>query len=263
MKLDFTIGNIIRVLVGVVIGLFLLRIFFEMIISFYRRNFLPFFDLQIKNNKDYLLEKIKYEPSVFKFANQKLKGDKEIVLAYLDSCKNNGEMPISFRNVSFKLLNDKEVALKAVQIYSHNLEYVSINLKDDKDVVFAAILTQYDALQYASERLKNDKETVLLCCKRINGGWWSNLEYASVSLRTDKVIVMEHLKFDGTSLEFASEKLQDDIEVVLCAVKEDGMALKFASEKLRDNWEVVMFAYKSNKKSIIHASKRLRGKITS
>jgi hypothetical protein len=125
MKLDFTIGNIIRVLVGVVIGIFFLRVFFEMIISFYRRNFLPFFDYQIKNNKDYLLEKIKDEPSVFKFANQKLKGDKEVVLAYLDSCKNNGEIPISFRNVSFKLLNDKEVALRAVQTYGYNLQFLS------------------------------------------------------------------------------------------------------------------------------------------
>jgi hypothetical protein len=247
-------------LIFVVISYVVIRVLIETI----KREVLPLFNYNIKNKKEYLLLKIKEDPYFFKFANQKLKSDKEVVLLYLDSCKKKYQYSFAFRKVSFTLLNDKEVALKAVQTYGFNLDYLPYKFKDDKSIVMEAILNDSRALEYASERLKNDRETVLLCTIINDTSYFyhSNLKYASVALRSDKQVVMEHVKFDGNALEFASENLQDDMEVVLTAVKNSyGKALQFASEKLRDDWEVVMIACELDKKVIEYASARLKDKI--
>jgi hypothetical protein len=259
MNKYFTIQNILNVLITSFFSFIIIRF---VIIEKFRREILPFFNNKLKNDKNYLLNRIKLDPYVFKFANQILKGDKEVVLAYLDSCEKNHQYSLSFRNVTYTLRNDKEVALKAVQLDYNNFKYLNMRLKDDKEVVFKAIRNNARALKYASYRLRNDKETVLLCTMK-KYDWFnqSNLKFASVTLRSDKEIVLEHVKFDGKALEFASEKLQDDIDVVSIAVTNDGCALKFASDNLKDDWEIVMKAYEKNYTSIEYASQRLKNKI--
>jgi len=222
---------------------------------------LSFFNFKLKKDKDYLIYRIKKKPSLFKFANQKLKGDKDVVLAYLEYSRGYA---YSLRNVSLTLINDKEVALKAVQSNGQNLYFLPSKFQDDKELVFEAILNDPYALTWASERLQNDRETVLLWTtmdNRFNNK--STFKFVSVTLKSDKEVVMEHVKHNGSDLKFASEKLQGDIDVVLTAVKRTGIALEFASEKLRDDWEVVMFAYESDKESIKYASERLKDKIKS
>ena len=45
------------------------------------------------------------------------------------------------------------------------------------------------------------------------------LQYASESLKDDRVIVLEAVKENGRALEYASERLKDDKDFVLAAVK--------------------------------------------
>ncbi len=66
-----------------------------------------------------------------------------------------------------------------------------------------------------------------------------SLRYASKTFKSDREIVLEAIKQDGSSLQFASEELQSDREIVLEAVIQNSLALEFASENLKADKEII------------------------
>ena len=98
------------------------------------------------------------------YASEKLKGNKEVVLAAVTK---NGK---ALQYASEELSADREVVLAAVTKCSDVLQYafevLLEELRDDK-VVLTAVKRDRQVLQYASEELKNDKH-FLIKCYRIN-----------------------------------------------------------------------------------------------
>ena len=128
-------------------------------------------------------------PSLFQYASDELKADKEVVMATFLTAYN----PIDgFRYAAEELKADKEVVMAAVKVqfdghgYSGNLQYASEELKADKEVVMAAVENDGRALKYVSDELKADKE-VVMAAVQTNG---DALEYASDELKADKEFVM-------------------------------------------------------------------------
>ena len=87
------------------------------------------------------------------YASEKLRGDKELMLAGL---KIEGQI---LYYSSKELRDDKETVLQAVTNKGLILKYASNRLRKDKDVVLAAIKQDKRAKEYiASEELKQDAD---------------------------------------------------------------------------------------------------------
>ena len=146
--------NLVSVIVSVIVIFWLIRLYIK-------SEIIPLFDYKLKNNKSYLLNRIRKEPSLFRFTSRQFKGDKEVVLTYLDACIQNGKNTYrGFDKISCHLLNDKEVALKAVKVDGNCFGYLSWNLRDDKEVVLEAVKRNGLALEFASIKMKNDDEII-------------------------------------------------------------------------------------------------------
>ena len=156
---------------------------------------------------------------------------------------------------SEKLKDDREIVLAAVTKSGSALEFASDKLKDDKEIVLTAVTNRGYSLQYASTKLKDDKEIVLVAVT--NGGF--ALQYASDKLKDDKEIVLAALDNKGRALEYASDKLKDDREFILAAVKKYGTTLSYASNNLKNNREIVLEAIKNDPNSIEFVNDQLNG----
>lgn len=84
-----------------------------------------------------------------------------------------------------EFLDDKEIAMIAVQQYGDALLYISSRFQDDNDVVCAAVQQNPKALHHASERLRENKEIVLLAMQQDKKA----LTYASEELLNDDELI--------------------------------------------------------------------------
>ena len=62
------------------------------------------------------------------------------------------------------------------------------------------------------------------------------------ALITDRELVLEAVKRNGSALKYASDTLNADPEVMLEAVRNDGNALEYASEELQNDPELKKLA---------------------
>ena len=84
---------------------------------------------ELKNDKDIILQGMKYNISAIQFASPKLQDDKELVM-------------------------------QAVKQLGYNLKFISDRLKDDPDIVIEAVKNDSYVLKYASERIKNNPDLI-------------------------------------------------------------------------------------------------------
>jgi len=89
------------------------------------------------------------------YASNKLKADKEVVLA---AVKQNG---LALENASNELNADKQVVLAAVEKDGMALEFASNEMKTDKEVVFAAMKQTDDTRKSNSDKLLLDRKAAL------------------------------------------------------------------------------------------------------
>ena len=164
-------------------------------------------------SNEFMLAAVTKDGSYLKFASDKLKDDKEIVLAAV--ANNALEYP-----------------------FKYALEFASEKIKDDREIVLAAVTKSGSALEFASDKLKDDKEIVLAAVTKYGGA----LEYASTKLKDDREFILAAVTNGGFALQYASDKLKDDKEIVLAAVTDDGRALEYASDKLNGDPEIVLTA---------------------
>jgi hypothetical protein len=104
-------------------------------------------------NKEYILSAIRANSIHFthvellQFASEELRNDKEVVLEAIKYNK------LNFEFASTSLRDDKEVALEAVANNMQTLQYASERLRGDRDVVYNAIKEHGMALISASEEI--------------------------------------------------------------------------------------------------------------
>ena len=112
----------------------------------------------------------------------------------------------SLKDADDKLKADKEVVLAAVKQDASNLQYADKKLKADKEVVLTAIKQDASNLQYADKKLKGDKEVVLTAVKQSGDA----LQYASTSLRKNKDVVKVAIKQNEDALRYVDPSLKKD-----------------------------------------------------
>lgn len=237
------------------------------------------------DDETYVLGALKYDKhdpsrSLFRFASERVKYDRNIVLA---AVKIKGQ---SLQYTSDELRNDKEIALTAVKQNSKALNFISPNLWDDENFVFGVL--KYDdsdpstsLLNNASDKVKGNKDVVLKAVK-IKG---QSLQYASDELRNDPEIALAAVIQNGLAFEYAGKNLKSDFdfvfdaikksthasilnfscdeikknkEMILQVVKENGQALKFVDKSLQDDKEIALAAVKQDAFALSFVSARLK-----
>jgi len=113
-------------------------------------------------------------PSLFQYASDELKADKEVVMALVS----NDEDVLEY--ASDELKADKEVVMAAVNYDGFALQFAADEPKADKEVVMAAFRTAGYALQHAADEFKADKEVVMAAVSNNEDA----LEFAADEMRT-------------------------------------------------------------------------------
>ena len=183
---------------------------------------------ELRKNRDITLAALKdrrFGGSIIMNVPEELKADREIVMeTFLSALQGFGayvhqmtaeakgwKMVKSLRSqlgIDKKVVrtyrNDREVAIKAVQVNGHALYFASQRLRNDRDIVQLAVGNNGLALRHASRKFRNDKD-----------------------------IVLQAVQNQGKALKYASRKLRGDRDVVLAAVQNDKKSFKHALKKMR------------------------------
>ena len=143
---------------------------------------------QDRHVRAFVLAAIAHDPTALAFASDKLKRDRDVVLAavkqdgrllmYVVPPIQNGPIPNAFKS-------DRELLLTAVQTYGRALRWASDELKNDWKLVLAAVENDPVALASASYELTSDRKFMLAAVMLDSGA----RIWASDDLRDDPEIV--------------------------------------------------------------------------
>lgn len=199
--------------------------------------YLEYASEELKQDRNVVLAAIKSFRFVFDrgWVSEALKDDKEFMLSVLQQ---DGNPRIEhygslLQFASDRLKNDRDIVLAAIKKEGLALEYAAQVFKNDNEIVLTAVRQDGYALMLASAALKGNKEIVLAAVLQ-NG---CALQYASDALKNEKEIVLSAVQQDGYALCFASDLLKNDKDIVRAALQNYDKALYFASEQLKKDPE--------------------------
>lgn len=219
------------------------------------------------DDKDVMLEAVKKDSYSLSAASDRLKDDKDIILAAVN---NGGIHTLSY--ASERLRDDKEVVLTAVIKNPESLQYASDRLKDSELIVKTAMdrHNERNPLQYASERLRtnpellnsnkevviSDREKAMEAIREDH----TKLKYVDKSLLNNKDFIMDAVKVTvGIAIEYTSDELKKDADVVLASLSRVNInALETAGAEIRDNKDFMMKAVAIRGDALYYASDRLK-----
>lgn len=184
--------------------------------------------------KDDLFNHVAIKSGVYDltFASDKFTNNREIVL---QAVKYNGEN-LAYASERFK--NDKEIVLAAVSNKGSTLKYASEGLKKDKEVVIEAIKNDYTALEFIDKSLLEDS-TIIWNAISING---EALLYFDPKLRKDRQLILTAVSSNGLAYKYIDTSLINDQEILRYAISNNGLALQFATDSLKSDREIVFTA---------------------
>jgi len=206
------------------------------------------------SDREFVLAVVKVRGWAIRYADAKLKSDREIVLAAANCDGFEAIQPY----VNPKLFYDRQFMLVAVQMSDQALQRMALNLRRDREILVAAVncggfdqvrpyideslyadreflltIAQMHGgvLRHAAQRLRADREIVLAA---INcDGFEEVRPHIEASLFSDRAFMLTVVQIKGESLKYASLGLRSDYEIVLAAVRQSGRALQFAEPSLR------------------------------
>jgi hypothetical protein len=190
-----------------------------------------------RDNKDLVLKLIKTGARPLENVSINLKDDLDIVI----SAVSNDGLQLKF--ASERLKENQEIVLKAIEMDSENFQFASIKLKSDVEFISKIIRnTKYYIRGRTSPFIiaKNPDDYKFL----------ANLEkifkYCSEKILSNKELMIEALKQEGSLLAFASEALKSDKEIVLTALQNRPTKdiLMLASKKLQDDLDLLILTLK-------------------
>jgi hypothetical protein len=213
------------------------------------RNFeiLRYISPDLANNREFILETIKRSRGqAIKYIPEKYRRDKELVIE-------SAKLEIStLKYASEELLFNKEFILDILKINHRILDYIPRKWREHKDIIIqllkhhgsivfdsvfvAATSTLYDSTEYS--KWITDRDVIAEAIRK-NG---TALMYASESLRSDRALVLKAVKkSDGTAMEYASNELKSDKNFVLSALElsRSLTVLQFASYEIRNNAQLI------------------------
>lgn len=250
----------------------------------------------LSDNKIVILNSISRNGNNLKFASQKLKSNKDVVMKAVSTCGK----ALQYSN----LKNNKDIVMKAILNDPESYYMASVELKNDLDIIKLFLvkspdkLLEFDyldnytkvvksvikenglALKYASKDLRTNKNVVVSACKNNIKA----LQYADISLlkndsfiinlskklRNDQVIYYAHDSLLNSkdfvikiinelsfNLYFINDKYKDDIEVVNASINKDIRNLSHASDRIKSNEQYVLELIKKHGPILIYAHKDL------
>ena len=179
--------------------------------------------------------------SVFQFASERLKADKEVALWAAERSFFAGDVLSARFGKGLGLLDDDDIGLAIVQLAGGNLEHLSSRLRGSKRHVKAAVGENGIALRNASAELRDNDEVVWVALQQ-NG---MALAHASARLCDHEARVLQAVRSNGYALKFASARLKKSRFVVSAALenKHSGSdVLGFADEELRGDFNLALLA---------------------
>lgn len=209
---------------------------------------------RLKSHKKLVLEAIQKDSFAFIIADESLKDNDDFILKSLESATVNYE-PIGIF-MSDRLKNDREFALKVLDIKTYLFLYFSDILKDDTIVVLKAVSNCGVNIIHASDRLKNFKPVVL---EAVMEDAFNFIHVGDV-LKSDKDFILECLKLTNNSVILLNlkESILNDKKFMMQTISIVGDSLQYASDVLKDDDDVLRMAIECDAKTIVYASKRLR-----
>lgn len=181
---------------------------------------------------DLICKKLAEHGRILEYLQPALQNDRELVL---ETVKYNG---LELEFASAELRDDKNIVLNAVNQNGWALRYASERLRANKKIVYSAVKKTGSALEFAGDRLKRKKRIILMAVKHDE----NVIKYVPEKYRSDKLFMYFAVKYNGYALEYASEELRADRKIVLASLKSTGCALQYASDELRSDKKLVIAA---------------------
>mmetsp|Transcript_99996 Transcript_99996/g.214232 ORF Transcript_99996/g.214232 Transcript_99996/m.214232 type:complete len:544 (-) Transcript_99996:129-1760(-) len=236
-----------------------------------------------------------FSPSDLCHASDRLRADKELLLAVLRSGSRAVAGQPVMAHVAPDLRSDRQVAMAAVYCGGgHELGFVSTSLREDLALVMLAVRQDGSSLQYASDQLRRDRRVVLasvqqeasalrfaaselkqdpeilltalgqsdlvedMDCSVRRGDCRNLLYYAPEILRMDKDVVMAVVRLDGLTLEHASPELRCDQKIALAAVGQNPAAARYIDSKLLHDRTFALRVVAQNWPALVHLPMEMR-----
>ena len=162
---------------------------------------------------------------------------------------NKGE--VYFKKLDEKYKCDKDIAIAAINVYYHNIDFISDEFKNNKEFVLELFSRMNDNKRpfYAydtifmklSEMIRNDKEIATLFINQ----YYECLKYTSEEIRNDKEFLMPLIKKEPGYLKYASDEIKNDKEFLLPLIKEDWLYLEYASDEIRNDKRLLLDLFAS------------------
>ncbi len=222
------------------------------------------------DDKEIVMEAVRADSRNFEFASDRLRDDREVVLAAIGSER---ETKI---NEYLSVYEDKrktiEKVLDTVLDEPGVLSFAGEQARNDRAVVLAAVRKRPMALEFAGPELKNDLEIVLTALnikKDGNRFRYNNFPYFEFERldRCDRYEYYDLFYYDffrlckrdeADAFKFASDAMKDNRELMARFIERNGYMLRFASDRLKDDEDLVITAIKDEPEPFIYASRRLR-----
>ena len=178
-------------------------------------------------------------------------GNKDLILKLIKT----GAKPLE--HISIKLQDDFDVVMNAVSNHGSELKFASERLKDTEEIVLKAIENDSKYFEFASNSIKSNIEFILFVIKNTKHYIRNKTPQYIVYEHRDYYKFMPDLKY---IFQFCPEQILSNKELMIEALKHEGSLLEFASEALRSDKEVVFTALKNRptKDILMLASKKLQ-----
>jgi len=187
---------------------------------------LQFSPLEIRSDKDIMIEAVKNDSIAFEFCSDELQTDRDIVMAAIDTSPNS----LYLVSDTFQRANP-DVVIRAIQNTTRSdlwttYDDVCEEMWSNRDVAMAWLSKGGDyLLDDFPEEFDSDEELFLEVVKHN----WTEFDNASDELKGKKEFLLRALALDGRVIRDVSDDLRHDFDLTLVAFSSKRQAIQFYS----------------------------------
>lgn len=169
------------------------------------------------------------------------------------------------------LINDREVALAAVNILGFNIYYVNAEMQNEKELNMIAVKSCPDIMRDMNKELREDYDIIkaaLLgdkkkysCFNDVMSDDSGVIQYTSDILKDNEELVYLAVKQNGYNIRTLSERFKNRRDLALMAVNNNGAALKYLINEFKNDKYIVLEAIKTTISSLKYASEEIKKEI--
>ncbi len=215
-------------------------------LSLVRKNGLSLQFLQKFNaDKKVVLTALRQNTYAFKYVNESLlRNSREVVKASVSkNYTHEGKIGNAIEFIDSALINEKNIALKAVKEYWKSVNFLNEKMLNDTDVMLAAVKLNGEALKYASKKIQKNQKIVLAAVRQ--DGF--SLQYADKSLQGNKNCVIAAVTQNAWVLQRVNDKFKKDRDVIFAALKQNVYTYDFIDESLKKDADILSLRRKLRK----------------